>query len=385
MLTRIKEMYHQEALTLLYWLAYARSPPTLGGLVDAAITDPNMESFIDISERGGLRDALNILSGLVTIEENQVADTENYSRAGFVTTDTSAASDSPGASTVRSRHLTTGTRVRLAHFSVKEYLESPRIRHSHARQFHLESVTGHRILALSCITYLRYYSSSSEMKAAERAFQDFPLLRYAARSWAYHSALYANNDFVRETSFLQSETVKNDWLLVYDPDNPDEPPFQRSDDVGSSLYYASSLGLESVVCNLLRNGDDFNAKGGRFGNALQAASVGGFVGLVQLLVGQGADVNAIGGEYDTALHAASESGHVAVVNLLLEKGADVNALNRDDGTSLQAASRGGHLAVVQELLENNASVNTISGECGSSFLKKARIFLPREGNVAALS
>jgi hypothetical protein len=60
MLTRIKEMYHQEALTLLYWLAYARSPPTLGELVDAAITDPNMESFIDISERGGLRDALNI-------------------------------------------------------------------------------------------------------------------------------------------------------------------------------------------------------------------------------------------------------------------------------------------------------------------------------------
>ncbi|KAM0707280.1 hypothetical protein Q7P35_005518 [Cladosporium inversicolor] len=366
MLTRIKTMYHQEALTLLYWLAYARSPPTLGELVDAAITDPAEESFIDISERGGLGDALNILSGLVTIEENQVTDTKNYSRAEFVPNDTSATSDSQATSTFDSQRLTMDTRVRLAHFSVKEYLESHRILHSDARQFHLESVMGHGILASSCLTYLRYYSSSSELKAVKRAVQGFPLLRYAARSWAYHSALYANNDFVRETSFLQSETVKNDWLLVYDPDNPDEPPFQSPDDVGSSLYYASRLGLEPVVFNLLRNGDDVNAKGGRFGNALQAASVGGFVDLVQLLVVQGADVNAIGGEYDTALHAASESGHVAVVNLLLEKGADVNALDRDDGTSLQAASRGGHLAVVQGLLDNNASVNTISGEYGSA-------------------
>jgi hypothetical protein len=63
MLTRIKEIYHQEALTLLRWLAYARSPLTLSQLVDAAITDPVEESFVDISERGGLRDALNILAG----------------------------------------------------------------------------------------------------------------------------------------------------------------------------------------------------------------------------------------------------------------------------------------------------------------------------------
>jgi hypothetical protein len=91
-------MYHQEALTLLRWLAYARSPPTLGELVDAAITDPVEESFVDTNERGGLRDVLNILSGLVTIEENQVADTKNYSRAGFATNDTSASGDGQGAS-----------------------------------------------------------------------------------------------------------------------------------------------------------------------------------------------------------------------------------------------------------------------------------------------
>ena len=35
----IEEMYHQQALTLLQWLAYARSSPTLGELVEAAVID----------------------------------------------------------------------------------------------------------------------------------------------------------------------------------------------------------------------------------------------------------------------------------------------------------------------------------------------------------
>jgi hypothetical protein len=69
MLTRIKKMYHEEALTLLRWLAYARSPPTLAELVNAAIIDLDEEGSIDTGERGGLRGALNILFGLVTIEE----------------------------------------------------------------------------------------------------------------------------------------------------------------------------------------------------------------------------------------------------------------------------------------------------------------------------
>ena len=120
MLTRIKKMYHQEALTLLRWLTYARSPLTLGELVDAAIIDPVEECFVDTDERGGLRDALNILSGLVTIEENQVADAENNSNAGFATNDLSNANPDWGTAMPHSRNLTSGTRVRLAHSSLKE-------------------------------------------------------------------------------------------------------------------------------------------------------------------------------------------------------------------------------------------------------------------------
>lgn len=140
--------------------------------VDATITDTMEESFIDTSEPGGLRDVLNVLDGLVTIEENQVPDTETFSTAGPVTKDTPAAGNGRGAHTFKSQHLSMDTRIRLAHFSVKDDLECKRILGSKAVQFYLESAIGHQILAKSCITYLRYYSISPEKTLTEKRSRD---------------------------------------------------------------------------------------------------------------------------------------------------------------------------------------------------------------------
>ena len=69
-----------------------------------------------------------------------------------------------------------------------------------------------------------------------------------------------------------------------------------SDDIPSTLYYASSAGLLHTVQALVKNGVDVNVQEGRYGNALQAASLGGHKAIVGLLVEKGADVNAQGGE-----------------------------------------------------------------------------------------
>jgi hypothetical protein len=370
MLTRIKKMYHQEALTLLCWLAYARSPPTLGELVDAAITDPVEESFIDTSERGGLRDALNILSGLVTIEENQVAATKNYSRAGFATNDTSTANLSQGASTFHSQQPTTDTRVRLAHFSVKEYLESKRILKSSAYQFYLESATGHRVLSQSCLTYLRYYSISPEKTLTKRDLETFPLLEYAAQSWFYHCALQHGGETSREVSFLQIGQVKDDWLLVHDPYTPWYEPFEAYRSEGKlpsqAIYYASLLGLSVVVSSLLASGADVNARGGGYGSAVQAAAAGGDTEIVQLLVDKGADVNAQGGYYSSAIQAAAAEGYMETVQLLVDKGADVNTQGGEYGSAVQAAAARGHTEIVQLLVDKGADVNAQGGHYGSA-------------------
>ena len=368
MLTRIKKMYHQEALTLLRWLAYARSPPTLGELVDAAITDPGEESFIDTTERGGLRDALNILSGLVMIEESKGDGAKMRSETGPLFSTVSTPSPGQGGTMFLSQHLTTDTRVRLAHFSVKEYLESARILESKADQFHLESAVGHHALAQSCLTYLRHYSKSEEKTSTEQDLKAFPMLQYAAESWSYHSALQRGVENGREASLLQLENARTDWLLIYNPDYVLNRPFEGREKIGSgtAVYYAALLRLPVVVSSLLGNGADVNAQGGRYGSALQAASFGGNAETVKLLLDKGADISAQGGEYGSALQAASARGRTKTVKLLLDKGADISAQGGEYGSALQAASARGRTKTVKLLLDKGADISAQGGEYGSA-------------------
>ncbi|GAB7364764.1 hypothetical protein MBLNU230_g5562t1 [Neophaeotheca triangularis] len=369
----IEEMYRDHALTLLQWLAYAHSPPTLGELVEAAVTDPIHESSIDTDNRGDLEDTLNILTGLVTVVESKETDVDSDSDS-----DSEIEPSTPGASSIileqadvasHSPDLTPDTRVRLAHFSVKEYLESKRILESDARHFHLESGTGHRTLAQSCLTYLRYYSESTEKTSTDEDLDKFPLLKYGAESWFYHSALQQSVQVDREVLFLQLEEARRDWLLIYDPDAYPSGSFNVPDrmESGSAVYYASVLGLLAVVSDLLGSGANVNAQGGTYGNALQAASARGYTEVVQLLIDNGADVNARGGSYsNNALEAASVEGYTEVVQLLIDKGADVNAQDGYYGNALQAASVGGYTEVVQLLIDKGADVNAQGGEYGNA-------------------
>jgi hypothetical protein len=373
----IDDMYHDHALTLLRWLAYARSPPTLGELVDAAVTDPIHESSVDADNRGDLEDTLNILSGLVTVEESKDADVEGRSETKYSTTDVSIIDPDSADMGSHSRDPTLDTRVRLAHFSVKEYLESKRILKSRADQFYLESAIGHRVLAQSCLTYLRYYSASCEKTLTIQDLEAFPLLEYAAQSWFHHSALQCSGEASREISLLRIEQVRNDWLIVHDPDEPWNEPFvgrerreRRRGGSGSAIYYASLLGLPAVVTKLLYNGANVNVEGGHFGNPIQAALVKGHEGIVQLLIDKGANINAEGGSYGSPLQAALARGHEGIVQLLIDKGANINAEGGQDGSPIQAASpvqaasAEGHEGIVQLLIDSGANVTVEDREDG---------------------
>jgi hypothetical protein len=314
-LVDIDDMYHDHALTLLRWLAYARSPPTLGELVEAAVTDPIHESSIDAGNRGDLEDTLNILSGLVTVEESKDPNVEGHSGTGLLACDTSTTDQADVASC--SRNLTRDTRVKLAHFSVKEYLESKRVLKSGADQFYLESAIGHRVLAQSCLTYLRYYGFSCEKTLTVQDLETFPLLEYAARSWFHHSKLQCGDEVNREMSLLHLQQVRDDWLLVHNPEKPWEKPFDRREGgkggSGSVIYYASLLGLPAVVTKLLSNGAEVDAEGGLYSTSLHAASAQGHKEIVQLLLDNGASVNAEGGEDSSPLQAASAGADKDIV------------------------------------------------------------------------
>jgi hypothetical protein len=334
----IEDVYHEHAFILLRWLAYARSPPTLGELVEAAVTNPIYDSSIDEDNRGDLEDTLNILSGLVTVEGRQDAGVESYSEAQSCIPNVSNMDRNEADVALHDRRLTPNTKVRPAHFSVKEYLESKRIVNTDARHFYLESGSRHMALVQSCLTYLRYYSTSSGKMSTTQDLDTFPLLRYAAESWFYHSALQNCVEDSREVSFLQLETVRNDWLLVHTPDEAWKKPFEgkRKMKWDSSTYYASLLGLPVVVGSLLGGGADVNVQGGVYGNALQAASGGGHREIVQLLLDKGADVNAQGGVYSNALQAALVRGHREIVQLLQLFGAFGISANGKNGTDIES-------------------------------------------------
>lgn len=366
----LEEMYHDEALTLLQWIAYARSPPKLAELVEAAVIDIRAasEESVDVENRGDLGDILRILEGLVMLMKPDNHKLRDATQSQTSTPEPRIADDDID----HRQHLSPDARVRLAHFSVKEYLESKRILRTNAEKFHLESMNGHRFLSQCCLTYLEFYSRSSEKTSTARDLVTFPLLDYAARSWYDHSALQGNHEISREVSLLSSTVQKNDWLLVHDPDVRVCPPFERSElthQTGCGLYYASELDLQAVALELLHGTCDVNAPGGLYGSALQVASTRGRVEsseIAILLLDHGADVNAQGGLMGNALQAASRSAFLDLVRLLIDKGANVNAEGGHYGHALQAASRGSSLEVVDFLLDKGADINNIGGHYGTA-------------------
>jgi len=259
--------------------------------------------------------------------------------------------------------------LRLAHFSVKEYLISDRIRTAPASQYAIEEYAEEHITQ-TCLVYLLHFRGTIVLTLNN--VDEFRLASYEAECWIQHAqAAKKDADRINQLNIELFEPQRDayiNWIRLFDFDKPWQGvDMTRSlEDVASPLYYASLACLIWPARLLLEKGADVNAQGGEYGNALQAALVEGHVAVVRLLLEKGADVNAQGGEYGNALQAASNAGHEAVVRLLLEKGADVNAQGGEYGNALQAASNGGHEAVVRLLLEKGADVNAQGGEYGNA-------------------
>jgi hypothetical protein len=74
--------------------------------------------------------------------------------------------------------------VRLAHFSVKEYLVSDHIRTRPALQYNIAKC-AHDYIAQTCLTYLLYFRGPSLLTLDN--IDEFPLVRYAAKYWTQHA------------------------------------------------------------------------------------------------------------------------------------------------------------------------------------------------------
>ena len=251
--------------------------------------------------------------------------------------------------------------VQFSHFSVKEYLTSPRLArspHGDVSQFHIDLESAHTIMAQACLgTLLR-----SDKHAGDSGADESPLLVYAARHWLDH-AQFANVsphiwDGIDDL-FDSSKPHFAAWLQVYDMDegwssfSPEWPC-----GIGAPLYYAAICGVYDLADRLVtKHPDQVNARGGLILAPLPAALYKGHFCLANLLHEHGADVDCRDKIKRTPLHSASIVGRVDVMRWLLNHGADANARNHFGSTPLHRAAANMQIEGVQVLLGHNADIN----------------------------
>jgi ankyrin repeat protein len=341
-LCNIDREYSQDALKILQWLAYSAQPLRIEEVVEVIAVDVEGDPRFNPERRlPEQQDILTICSSLVTT----------------------------ATVTMEAFEGETSIEVRLAHFSVKEYLVSARVQCGPAAGYTIQEISANMSIAEICLAYLLQFDKPDSLTS--QTIEEFPLARYAARYWTQHSRAAGENAGavgLLGLELLSQRDAFVNWIRLFNPDKPWEQPdvVKSSESVCSPLYYAAQTGLIDFTGLLLDRGADVNANGGSYSTALQAAAIRGHDQIVQLLLDRGADVNANGGSYGTALQAAANRGHDQIVQLLLDRGADVNVNSGSYGTALQAAASKGHDQIVQLLLDWDADVNANGGYYGTA-------------------
>lgn len=386
MLEKIPEDYVEDVRRILSCLICSFHPLAIEEIADTVAIVADGETFFDLDNRlSEPRDVLSICSGLVI-----TAKSTRQTWLGY-------------------QHLPI-EELRLAHFSVKEYLVSERKALTKVSKFMLEERYSHETLATLCIRYLMWCHQNKVCEDPKFLWQyattrskEVPFAPYAASSWSRHlraAQLDNSSPMVRRClEMLTNSAMLRDVIRLH-------PPWFRlkelrimeqcgyvksikgnnaiipSVDPVPPLYYACLLGLDQLVLMLLGTGEDVNCYCPH-GTCLAAAVTGNHYSIVQSLLEKGAEVNAVvlqvGEEDDgcysrTAIHeavlGALRSRREDIITMLLAKGADVNIgcvppgkelLHLDINTPLQAAVQSSDKRLVQLMIGAGADPDGWAG------------------------
>ncbi|KAI9717311.1 MAG: hypothetical protein M1812_004838 [Candelaria pacifica] len=302
----IDEDYRHLALSILRWLAYSTRALTVAEVADVvAINYEDIPAFDPDDRFDDPLDILTVCSSLVTIETRGSND---FSKA---------------------------LDLRLAHFSVKEYLLNTQARTVAASFFQFSEVAAHTSIAEGGLAYLLHFEELDPLPYLQTiglvpvSQVDFPLLSYLSGKyenldWAQHLRVIPEatpnlttlaRKFFRSDSEAYLNWAKYRYLEVMGPDRTANP-----------LTTASGLGWLPIVRILIEDGADIHERSGpRQQTALEASAQGGWTKVVDYLLETGANPNATLAASTSALQGAVWYNHVDVARALLRAGADVNA------------------------------------------------------------
>ncbi|KAF8263290.1 hypothetical protein EI94DRAFT_1741234 [Lactarius quietus] len=251
--------------------------------------------------------------------------------------------------------------VQFSHFSVKEYLTSPRLARSSGdvSRFHVDLNAAHTILAQACLSTLLQLDEH----ASDSCSDEFPLVQYAAEHWVVHAQFENVSSRVKDGMDDLFDTSKPHfaaWLRVHDMDRRwDNFSDGSRDDVGWPLYYAAFCGFYDLAGRLImKHPEQVNARNGLNLASLPAALYKKHFRVANLLRTHGAVVDVRDESEWTPLHVASESGSVDIVRWLLDHGAEAGAQNLYGRIPLHMAANAACAEAAQVLLEHNVDINS---------------------------
>ena len=363
MLCTIPEEYSDYAATVLRWLTYALRPMRLGELGELVAVNLAGNPWFDPDARfPDLRDLLDICSSLIQVEQS-------------------------------SKDLEVSF-VRLAHFSVKEYLVSERMKTHKLEKYSLPIAQSHVLITAACLAYLLQFEDLNN----QNVLVDYPLFDYATVMWDAHARMADRQiriiehlilEFLRPNSnpyanWLQYPgfySIKYHHLASLPPDRPSLNPTSSSA-ILPPLYVMAMLGVIRILRSLLDLGHDVNEES-NYGTAVWAASSCGHTSVVKLLLEQGADPDLGRGEFNPPLLAATESGDLNTVKALVDSGANVDHDIGRVGSILIAACASTHYKIALFLLGKGANIHVKSGKYGNALhaacaKRRAKMKLIRE-------
>ena len=275
--------------------------------------------------------------------------------------------------------------VQFSHFSVKEFLTSPRLASASGEvsNYYIDLEPAHIILAQACLGALLQIQDDAERLSRG----DHPAL-YAAEHWTTHAQFGEVSSHLHkgmEYIFDANKPHFKVWLALCDID--DRPSLNSAiyglfhplnKPPAAPLYYAALCGFYDLVEHLItKNPHDLNADGGYFARPLMAALAGEHFQTADLLRHNGADPHIRGHYGRIPLQSAASSGNLEVVRILFEYNpADINARDDDGETPLHWASNGRNFkggSVLRFLLDHGADIN-VQGSNGWTPLHEASLY-----------
>jgi hypothetical protein len=280
----------EEALKILTWLTYAARPLTVVEALEVTgIFAEGISRFDGDEVLRDSHDILRICPSLVSI----------FTSGKSINTTDNDYDDMDDLGVYEITETIPETEyVRLAHFSVKEYLVSSRLC---IERYSLQYRKSHDILANHCLVYLlRFKDDEWQLNDCELNFR---LARYAARFWTHHArisdALSQQHRNLSMELLTPNSKAFETWTRFYDLSGPwtSTPNVRRRiKELPSPLFAACQEGLTHAVCKIVDDAlTDINEQWKDKGNTLYVASLGGYEKIVEILLMKGANVDAEGG------------------------------------------------------------------------------------------